>query len=109
MSTEYDIMEQQLAKCKTLLTSKNKEYSNEKSIIHNFDMASLLMGNLSVQALGGMMVKHTVSIYDMIQTYGLSDIDIDKWDEKITDHINYLLLLKVIITLDSQRNAEVYG
>jgi len=42
-----------------------------------------------------MMAKHTVSIYDMC---GSGEIyDIAKWDEKITDHINYLLLLRALV------------
>jgi hypothetical protein len=46
-----------------------------------------------------MMAKHTISIYDMCygdrngKTYSL-----ELWDEKITDSINYLLLLKALVT-----------
>lgn len=42
-----------------------------------------------------MMAKHTVSIYDMCNS-GLK-YPIELWNEKITDHINYLLLLRAII------------
>ena len=36
------------------------------------------------------MVKHTVSIYDMLSSS--SDYSSEMWEEKITDHINYLHL-----------------
>jgi hypothetical protein len=48
------------------------------------------------QALGGMMAKHTISIYDMIDTG--NDYPMALWDEKITDHLNYLLLLKAVVS-----------
>lgn len=48
------------------------------------------------RALAGMMAKHIVSLYDMCyadrETY-----DVGTWDEKITDSINYLILLRAII------------
>jgi hypothetical protein len=54
-----------------------------------------LKGETPEQALAGMMAKHTVSIYDMCCD-GLSH-PIEMWDEKITDHINYLILLKTLV------------
>ena len=42
-----------------------------------------------------MMAKHTVSIYDMCNSGQKYPIEL--WNEKITDHINYLLLLRAII------------
>ena len=47
------------------------------------------------QALVGMMTKHTVSVYDMVN--GGQAYASDKWDEKIGDLINYLLLLRVAV------------
>lgn len=46
-------------------------------------------------ALFGMLSKHLVSVSDMCtdgQTY-----DIDRWNEKITDSICYLILLRAIV------------
>jgi hypothetical protein len=42
-----------------------------------------------------MMAKHTVSIYDMCNSG--KEYSIDMWNEKITDSINYLLLLRALI------------
>lgn len=41
------------------------------------------------------MAKHTVSVYDMAESGQLYPIEL--WQEKITDHINYLFLLNAIV------------
>ena len=43
-----------------------------------------------------MLAKHIVSLYDMCFDNGAS-YDIGTWDEKITDSLNYLFLLKAIV------------
>ena len=43
-----------------------------------------------------MLTKHIISIYDMVKTK--KDYDIEKWDEKCIDSINYLLLLLALET-----------
>jgi hypothetical protein len=61
-----------------------------------------MQGTTPKQALAGQMCKHTVSIYAMIE--GDADIPMEKWEEKITDHINYLLLLKAVIEEEKQND-----
>lgn len=97
-----EVVEEQLEKCKSLLTAKGREYSTEQDKLHNFKVAAELQGKTQRQALGGMMAKHTVSIYDMIQS--VNDFAAPVWNEKITDHINYLLLLQGIVT--EEREAK---
>jgi len=55
------------------------------------------------QAVSGMMVKHTVSIFDMVE--GPNTFSEQTWDEKITDHIIYLILLKAAL-LDEAKIIE---
>lgn len=43
-----------------------------------------------------MMAKHIVSLYDMCYA-DRETFDMDTWDEKITDSLNYLFLLKAIV------------
>ena len=43
-----------------------------------------------------MMAKHIVSLYDMCFDDGRS-YDMDTWEEKITDSLNYLFLLKAVV------------
>lgn len=91
------------------LIAKAKEYATEDRL-HNFKIAGPLQGQTPVGALGGMMAKHTVSIYDMVAgvdngaTYPLP-----LWEEKIKDHINYLLLLWALVNErkgDANENAN---
>lgn len=93
------IMEEQINYCKELLTSKNKEYKGETDRLHTFKAAAVVEGCSMKQALAGMMVKHTISVYDMCRE---GEYSADKWTEKITDSINYLLLLKAMVMEDEQ-------
>lgn len=89
------VVETQLQLCLSILVQRSAQYSTEDDKLHNFKVAASVKGETPRQALSGMMVKHTVSIYDMIQSGKKYPIDV--WNEKITDHINYLLLLKGIL------------
>lgn len=93
------IVSAQLDICKEMLISKASEYAVDTDRLHNFRVAAKLQGVPMPQALGGMMAKHTISIYDMI--YADHEHTPDLWQEKITDHINYLLLLRAMITEDN--------
>lgn len=88
------VIEDQIDICKDILVNKAKEYATEDRL-HNFKNAAGMMGCDPKEALAGMMAKHTISIYDMCRDGKVYDIDL--WKEKITDHINYLLLLKAIV------------
>lgn len=91
------VVEDQLAYCKKLLLTKGQEYSPEEMVedrLHQFKVAAAMQDCSPKEALGGMMVKHTISIFDMCHS---KDFNYEKWEEKITDHINYLLLLKAIV------------
>ena len=58
-------------------------------------MAAELEGVTMAQALAGMMAKHTVSIYDMCRSG--EEYPLWLWEEKITDHLNYLFLLNAVV------------
>ena len=80
------------------LIAKAKEYAADGDRLHNFKVAAKMEGCNLIQALGGMMAKHTVSIYDMIGSGEFYDESL--WAEKIKDHINYLYLLWAAIHED---------
>jgi len=88
------ILNLQVQKCKEVLEVKQKEYGLEDRL-HNFRVAASLTNSTLRAALAGMMAKHTVSIYDMCNSPQRSPLG--QWDEKITDHINYLLLLACVV------------
>lgn len=90
------IVDDQIQYCKDLLGLKGDEYdTTNNDRLHAFKSAAVIQHETQKQALAGMMAKHTVSIYDMCA----EDVDFskEKWIEKITDSINYLLILRAII------------
>lgn len=77
------------------LKAKAQEYATDGDRLHNFKAAAAVQGITPMQAIGGMMAKHTVSVYDMIGTD--ADYPIELWEEKIKDNINYLFLLWAMV------------
>lgn len=90
------IIEEQLALCSRILVRKASEYAPGNDRLYNFKEAAALQNITQAQALAGMMAKHVVSIFDMI--HQAEDFSMERWDEKLTDNINYLLLLKAVVT-----------
>ena len=88
------LVEETLARCKAVLGIKEGEYARGDRL-HIFKQAAHLMQVRPIDALAGMMAKHTVSVYDMIADG--RDHPNEVWREKITDSINYLLLLTAIL------------
>lgn len=90
------IFDFQIDRSAQVLKAKADEYApNPKDRLSNFKVAATLQDNTIVDAIIGMMAKHTVSIYDMAQAH--KTYSIEQWDEKITDHINYLILLRAAL------------
>lgn len=89
------------------LMQKAKEYATDGDRLHNFKVAAAVQGVTPMQALAGMMAKHTVSVYDMVGTgesYPLS-----LWEEKIKDSINYLFLLWAMVQEESIEGCDSDG
>ena len=98
------IIGEQIETCKGILLKKAGEYATGGDRLHNFKAASGMMGCAPKEALAGMMAKHTISVYDMCRS-GQS-YPIELWNEKITDHINYLLLLKAAVVEEIQQEKN---
>lgn len=94
------IIEKQQERCMDVLVNKAKEYATEDRL-HNFKVAAGLQMTTPINALAGILSKHTVSIYDMCRSG--KNYPQEMWDEKITDHINYLLLLKALTVEEAER------
>ena len=90
-----EIMQEMIDKCLRVLKAKAEGYSTDEDVLHNFRVAAGLQGCTVPQALVGMMTKHTVSVYDMVNSGQAYAPDI--WDEKIGDLVNYLFLLSVAV------------
>ena len=92
------VIEKRIEQCKAVLCNKQEEYASDCDRLHNFKVAATIEHCSPISALAGMMVKHTVSVYDLISEYEQGKaISRDMWDEKIGDSINYLLLLTALI------------
>lgn len=73
------------------LTAKGKEYNLEKDRLGFFKRAAAMQGGTPEQALYGFMLKHLVSVSDMVRS-GMG-YPMDLWKEKLLDIVNYCVLL----------------
>jgi hypothetical protein len=93
------VLDSQIARVRDVLVVKAAEYAPVDRL-SNFRKAAHLQGIDIPRAIGGIMVKHTVSIFDMLASG--NSFTLEQWDEKITDHINYLILLRAAIVENHQ-------
>ena len=94
------MLDERLVKIRTVLSSKAKEYSSNDDRLHNFNVAARMIDTTPEKALKGMMLKHEVSVMDLIDwAGGLNNdkITLAVIDEKIGDNINYLILLESML------------
>jgi hypothetical protein len=98
-----NILDAQIKRVRDVLVVKAAEYATEDHLA-NFKKAAQLRGVGLPQAITGMMVKHTVSVYDMVESSKAFPLDV--WDEKITDHINYLILLRASLIDNAQLQQD---
>lgn len=94
-----NLVKDRLNHCTSLLAGeKNVEYTRNNDKLHNFKEAAKIMRVSPEHALLGMWSKHMISVVDIVY-----DLDKGKFPkpsilaEKITDNINYLLLLEALI------------
>ncbi|MDD3921398.1 MAG: hypothetical protein PHO41_09535 [Eubacteriales bacterium] len=87
--------------CEETMRGKTAEYTGGSADrLCGFKSAAVLQGCTPEQALAGMLAKHIVSIYDMCAAPRLCYAP-EVWTEKITDSINYLVLLKALVVEDA--------
>lgn len=95
--------------CEQVLFKKRQEYAGpQNDNLDAFRKAGALQGSSSRAALAGMMAKHTVSVFDMCQA-PIGAFSKEQWEEKITDHINYLILLKQLLYAEGDFNEAIKG
>lgn len=99
-----DVIISQTERCKSILVSKGTEYapkatkgSNADRLAH-FKKAAVVMNSTPKAALMGMLSKHLVSVSDMCTDDKVYPKE--QWEEKITDSINYLLILRALVEED---------
>jgi hypothetical protein len=92
------LVDDRLGFCSRMLQIKAKEYATSDRL-HNFKIAAALQSIEPETALLGMWSKHIVSIVDIISAIEVDHQlpDAKLLGEKITDMINYSLLLEALI------------
>lgn len=103
-----EIFEETIEKSRKVLGAKKAEYTPELDRLSNFKTAADLIHTTPEKALGGMLVKHIVSVFDYIdrQTQG-ENFTMNQWDEKIIDVINYMILLRALLIEQNTTECSV--
>lgn len=78
-----------------ILIVKAAEYATDEDRLSNFRKAAGLSQINQREALFGMLRKHLVSISDLCAKEDTAPLH--TWNEKITDSINYLILLRAMV------------
>jgi hypothetical protein len=93
-----EVVHRRQAETIRILANKAIEYAPGEDRLHNFKRAGFMLGVIPEKALVGMLVKHLVSVFDMVD-----DLERDvwnplaQWSEKLVDAINYLHLLEGLV------------
>lgn len=103
--TFEEIVNEQIKRCLSVLVGKGKEYAPGADRLSAFKKAAVIQDCTQLEAALGMMSKHVVSLTDMIHSKG--HYTTSRWDEKITDTINYLLIIRAIV--EEEENAKNRG
>ena len=102
-SAEFSkVVAAQLGRCETLLGMKGEEYADDRDRLQHFKKAAVLTDSDPKAALFGMLLKHLISVSDLC-TNG-EKYSLERWNEKITDSINYLLLLRGLV--EEEKNGQ---
>lgn len=97
-----ELLNQRLECIRDTLSSKSAEYASSIDRLHNFKAASGITREHPAQVCVGFMVKHLVSVLDLVTevAQGNHNRVIKLLDEKLGDCINYMILLEAIIKED---------
>lgn len=85
------IAEDQLERIRNVLVKKADEYNLEEDRLGFFKRSAAFVQETPEQVLYGFLLKHLQSITDMVRSG--KEYSKDLWHEKITDAMNYLVLL----------------
>ena len=93
-----EIVSDQMAHCREVLKVKGDEYVFGTDRLEHFKSSGATQGISPEQALWGMVAKHLVSLSYMCQAE--NNFNDKVWREKITDTMNYMILLRALILED---------
>lgn len=105
MTTErfQKVLEDTCKSMDAVLRHKAKEYARGDRL-SNFKKAAAAMSNTPEKACVAFWMKHVISINDLVNDLEAGrPVSMEMWEEKIGDGINYLVLLKGLVT---ERNSK---
>jgi len=93
-----EIFQTQFDRCLKVTFKKSSIYAEKEDRLSNFYRAGDLNKEEPEKALWGMASKHVIALADFINDLNNGVIKPrEEWEEKITDIINYLVLLKALL------------
>lgn len=98
------VVEDQLDRIRNVLVKKAAEYNLDDDRLSVFKHAAALSEETPEQALYGFMLKHVISVTDLINSKGTYSEEL--WNEKITDICNYLILLQGLLRDTGRMNTN---
>ena len=93
------LVETQCERIKATLTMKQSEYNFSGDRFDSFKKAALLENTTPERVLEGYLTKHIISLYDMLNSE--EKFSKERWEEKLGDSINYLVLLRGLLEDDN--------
>lgn len=106
------LIEEQLNRCKKLLTVKNDEYAQKTDRLSNFRQPSSLLGMCPAEVAFCYDTKHIASIQKIVHEISEGKLPTKElWEEKITDYLNYGLLMNACVmeALKKREEQEYYA
>lgn len=97
------VVNDQVEHALAVLSEKGTEYSLSADRLDHFKDAAAEQEITPKQALWGMASKHFASLNGMCKNDARSK---ELWDEKITDSINYLLLLRALVEEELEHEQD---
>ena len=88
-------IEHRINKCKEVLGYKNSEYASQQDVMSNFKNAANFLGVTPEKVAFSYMMKHFESIKSIV--YDNKPVTKELYEEKVTDLINYLLLIDAMM------------
>jgi len=106
-SKSFDVvMENRILQIKKVLGLKASEYARGDRL-SNFKKAAKLVNCTPERALFGFVAKHIIALMDFIDDIDKGVVQTqDRWDEKIGDIINYMILLEALV-IERLENNDV--
>ncbi len=99
------IVDNRLFKIEKILGAKADEYARGDRL-SNFKKAAALLETTPEKALLGFVAKHIVALTDFVNDLDDGKIQsLERWDEKIGDICNYMVLLEALCIERHQAHA----